>query len=544
MTLAQRILISISLLVALVTLALSLAVQNAWETTAQEQFVADFNLATTRLRQQLTEEVARLPAQLEPLCKHSQMVDSTLTALRANALDRERKYAISLLVPATQEAFGFDELILLTAQGEVLGAHQPGRIGTIDRALAERTKQAPASTLRSADGQWRIEAHCRKTGGKQAVALHAAKYLDTIFERVGALHGLNITHTAPADRAARFTRMLELPELRGTALFASPRRMTVEQAVAQLNVEILRWGAGVLAVAVLLGYWFARRLARPIVELSQQARRVIHGEPLPIRARGAPELREFADSFNRTLEELARMRDRAAAVERIAAQREIARRVAHEVKNPLAPIRAAIETLRRLRARNDPAFDEYFDEATRTVLSEVRRITAIVGEFTEFARLPSPKPVEFDFDEMLRSVVQFHEAHGVEIALSSPGPLTIRADRDQCVQVTTNLLQNALDAVAAQERPVVQVGLETTGDHITLTVSDSGPGIAEEIRAEVFKPYVTGKSKGTGLGLAIVQRIVVEHAGEVTVTASDLGGATFTVRLPVAGPDVLIDSSV
>src|SRR5690606_23737002 len=160
--------------------------------------------------------------------------------------------------------------------------------------------------------------------------------------------------------------------------------------------------------------------------------------------------------------------------ERVAAQREIARRVAHEIKNPLAPIRAAIETLRRLRGRNDPAFDDYFDEATQTVLAEVRRIATIVREFTEFARLPPPKPAWFDVDHMVRSVVQLHQGDDVRVEVNSPGSIQLRADRDQCVQVVTNLLQNAIDA-AAGAGAHVQVGVQTTGDHIVLRIEDNGP---------------------------------------------------------------------
>src|SRR5207248_9015248 len=138
--------------------------------------------------------------------------------------------------------------------------------------------------------------------------------------------------------------------------------------------------------------------AEPIVSLAEQARRVVIGDPVPIEGRGGRELEQLAQSFNRTIADLAALRKRLAATERIAARREIARQVAHEIKNPLAPIRAAVETLRRLRARSDPAFDDYFDEATRTVLDEVYRITKIVSEFTEFARLPAPQPAAVKLD--------------------------------------------------------------------------------------------------------------------------------------------------
>jgi len=542
-SLAQRILLSISALVGLVTIALSLAVQWAWEKAAQQQFEADFNLATVRLRQQLADELTQLPNLLDPLCKHSPMVDSTLIDLQAGSLDRERKYALSLLVPATGQAFGFDELVLLTGSGEILGAHEPSLVGRVDEQLVTRSLATSGATLTSRDGTWQVEAHCQKKRSGQMVLLHAARHLNTIIDRVGALHGLSLSRSPPEDRPERFVRTLELAELRGTALFATPKYMTVNEAVAALNRQILFSGLAVLVVALLLGFWFARRLSKPIVQLSEQAQRVVAGETRPIRATGGKELRDFADSFNRTLDDLTRLRKRLAATERIAAQREIARRVAHEIKNPLAPIRAAIETLRRLRARNDPAFDEYFDDATQTVLGEVRRIATIVREFTEFARLPPPSPSEFDIEQLVRSVVQIHTSEACRVEINAEGPMQIRADRDQCVQVMTNLLQNALDAVANADEPLVQVSLAATGDHIAVQIADNGPGLAADVRDRVFKPYVTTKSGGTGLGLAIVQRIVVEHGGDVSVSESPLGGASFVVSLPIAGPAVVLERS-
>jgi nitrogen fixation/metabolism regulation signal transduction histidine kinase len=249
---------------------------------------------------------------------------------------------------------------------------------------------------------------------------------------------------------------------------------------------------------------------------------------------------EFADSFNRAIRDLAAMRKRLAATERIAARREIARRVAHEIKNPLAPIRAAVETLRRLHARNDPAFDGYFDEATRTVLDEVARISNIVSEFTRFARLPPPDPAPMQLVETVRKVVKLHASSGAEIELDAEACPKITADQDQIVQVVTNLLQNALDACqgASQPRVRVQVG-PASAEVVAITVTDNGPGVAPEMRDRLFEPYATTKPAGTGLGLAIVHRIVVEHAGDITYREAEGGGAEFRITLPIEGPSLL-----
>jgi nitrogen fixation/metabolism regulation signal transduction histidine kinase len=213
------------------------------------------------------------------------------------------------------------------------------------------------------------------------------------------------------------------------------------------------------------------------------------------------------------------------------------------VKNPLAPIRAAVETLRRLRAREDPRFDEYFDEATRTVLDEVHRISNIVTEFTRFARLPQPRPTELDAEEVAKHVLGVHKAAAEatgDVTLAHQAKRrapTIRADRDQVIQVLTNLVQNALDAVKGKTNPKVTVTTDTDGHYVSFSVADNGSGIAPEIASRLFEPYATNKPNGTGLGLAIAQRIAIEHNGELSyVGPAEPSGAVFRLLLPVEGP--------
>ena len=217
-------------------------------------------------------------------------------------------------------------------------------------------------------------------------------------------------------------------------------------------------------------------------------------------------------------------------------------RAGDEIKNPLAPIRAAIETLRRLRARQDPAFDEYFGEATRTVLDEVRRISNIVSEFTRFARLPPPAPAPMDLVEAARSVVKLHESQSAPVALTGDARVELVADKDQMVQVLTNLVQNALDAVKTTPDGRVCVDVKRDGDRARLTVSDNGPGFDPEVAARLFEPYLTTKAEGTGLGLAIVERIVVEHGGDIGLERAVSRGATLAISLPLEGPTLLPDA--
>jgi nitrogen fixation/metabolism regulation signal transduction histidine kinase len=296
-------------------------------------------------------------------------------------------------------------------------------------------------------------------------------------------------------------------------------------------------------VAIVLGL----AIGRPLSVLASEARKVAAGEARPLDVRGSGEVKDLASAFDRMIQDLAGTRRRLAATSRVAAWREVARRVAHEVKNPLAPIRAAVETLRRLRARQDPAFDEYFDEATRTVLDEVHRISNIVTEFTRFARLPQPRPQEIDPEEIAKHVLGVHKAaaEGVMLAhVAQRRAPAMRADRDQVIQVLTNLVQNALDAVKSVETPTVTLTTDTDGQYVSFTLIDNGAGISPDIAARLFEPYATTKAAGTGLGLAIAQRIAFEHNGELSYIGPSANGrgAVFRLLLPIEGPPPMSDT--
>jgi nitrogen fixation/metabolism regulation signal transduction histidine kinase len=385
------------------------------------------------------------------------------------------------------------------------------------------------------------------------VGLIASRNLDALLTRIGKTAGVELSLEAPPPSPDRLQRTLTLPPQEGVALSitASRSRRELFSAVEQLDLTVLLIGSATLASALLITVLLSRGLARPVRALAEQAQRVIHGDPQPVVATGARELVEAAEAFNRAIADLVALRKRLAVTERIAARREIARRVAHEIKNPLLPIRASVETLRRLRARQDPAFDEYFDEATRTVLEEVHRITNIVSEFTKFQRLPAPNIEPMDLVAAAKKVVALHAADPDGVRTDGGGPPRVeleaeaipevRADKDQIVQVLTNLIQNGLEAAAAvRSDPRVLVTVKAVPDErVRIVVRDNGPGVSEEMRERLFEPYATSKATGTGLGLAICQRIVFEHGGEIAYRPATKGGAVFEITLPIHGPSLL-----
>lgn len=544
-TLAQRVLVAIALLTLATTFAFGFSVREAWRQTEEDRFRLQFLEAFEEVKKELRADRDRLPAELAQHCAHNPLLDSALVGIRSGDLS-ERALGFSLHVPQLMQAIQVDELSLVTHRGQVLGAgHDKGLTGKRDPKLAELLPEISGAARVRRDGVLAVQAACMRRDSSRPqlwVGLLAARHLLPVIEKIGARHGINLVLGDDAPGSDLVVEATRLDDFGGLTLTASRSRTPLVRALIRLDWTILVLGVGTVMTALLVALLLAKGIARPIVLLSEQAREVVSGEPKPVAARGGKELVGLTNAFNQAIQDLTQLRKRLAATERIAARREIARRVAHEIKNPLAPIRTAMETLRRLRARNDPAFDEYFEEASRTVLEEVARISNIVTEFTRFARLPPPNPQPFDVVESVRGVVNLHRTDGVDLSFDADAVGELNADSDQIKQVVTNLLQNALDASAGEPSPRVGVELRRgPGQTLRLSVTDNGPGVPSELRSKLFEPYHTTKAKGTGLGLAIVQRIVVEHGGDIVYRDASAGGACFEVTLPIAGPALLVE---
>jgi two-component system nitrogen regulation sensor histidine kinase NtrY len=329
----------------------------------------------------------------------------------------------------------------------------------------------------------------------------------------------------------------------------------IEMAVSQAELEtVLRQvtllsaglGGAALLVTVLLGLWVAARMTRDLDELVVGAQAASRGDldhQVPVRT--GDEIGAVAEAFNSMMFDLKDSKERLVLAERIAAWQEIARRLAHEIKNPLTPIQMSVETLRSTWAKKHPSFDEIFEESTQTVLEEADRLKRIVSEFAAFARLPKPEKRAVDLNDVVSGTVSLYQGSvEIERDLESPLP-SIEADKGQINQVLLNLLENARDAASKGGKVRVQTRVSRPGRAVSLVVEDSGPGVPAEVGDRIFTPYFTTKheSGGTGLGLAIVHRIVTDHGGRIAVGSSSLGGARFLVELPLAGTGLELGAS-
>jgi nitrogen fixation/metabolism regulation signal transduction histidine kinase len=224
------------------------------------------------------------------------------------------------------------------------------------------------------------------------------------------------------------------------------------------------------------------------------------------------------------------------AAQRSAAWGEVARRLAHEIKNPLTPIQLSAERLQfKLADKLKKGDADMLGRSTQTIINQVQAMKRMVNEFSDYARLSSPAFAELDLNALIREVLGLYETSRADIALELDAALPpVLGDATQLRQIIHNLLRNAEDAQAATENPSIRISTHLAGDMAEFTVSDAGPGFPEELMGRVFEPYVTTKAGGTGLGLAIVKKIVDEHHGKIGINNRLPSGAEVSLRLPLA----------
>jgi two-component system, NtrC family, nitrogen regulation sensor histidine kinase NtrY len=384
--------------------------------------------------------------------------------------------------------------------------------------------------------------------GVDKIAPLVARVRDTLQESQGVIHWTSdsadaevfhaIPLTGPVFGAAHQSAADQ--PLLGVLLVGSSRRPLVELQRQVVSTAMLVGGAGIF-VAVLASLWFAARVTRPVVSLAEAARRVAAGDlGAKVEVESSDELGELAASFNRMTEDLVQQKDRTLQAERVAAWRELARRLAHELKNPLFPLQVTVENLMRAKQKSPEIFEEVFHEGTTTLLAEIGNLKTIIGRFSEFSKMPQPQRQPTQVNDVVRSVLRVFHAQlrtndneknqiAVRTDLAEALP-EISADPDLLHRALQNLVLNAIDAMT--QGGELTIGTATLGDRVEISVSDTGSGLTQEECGRLFTPYYTTKQHGTGLGLAIVQSVVSDHGGKISVESTKEKGTTFRIELP------------
>jgi signal transduction histidine kinase len=354
--------------------------------------------------------------------------------------------------------------------------------------------------------------------------------------------GAEVVHAIPlAGPQAEAGSPLSLTPnpLLGVLLIASSRRelMELENFIRRLGLGA---GAAGVVFGAILSWWASARITRPVQRLAGGARQVAAGDwSAHVEIESHDEIGELARAFNAMTQQLVEQRERLVQTERVAAWRELARRLAHELKNPLFPLQITVENLRRARERAPEQFEEVFDESTRTLLAELENLKTIVGRFSDFSKMPPPQLETVNVNDVVREALTFlrpqFEQPGrpkidsrVECGADVP---PIRADSEQLRRAFRNLALNAMDAMP--HGGVLTVRTRRNGESVVVEFSDTGEGLTPEERERLFTPYYTTKQHGTGLGLAIVQSVVSDHRGKITVESEPGRGSTFRIQFPI-----------
>ena len=346
----------------------------------------------------------------------------------------------------------------------------------------------------------------------------------------------------------------------------------------QLTITLLLSGIGGLALVYLISYIISRRITRPIAVLREGVSHIAAGDlDHRVKIRSRNEVGQLAEGFNQMAQDLKQSMEERMAAERAATWRDAARQVAHEVKNPLFPIRLSVENLQQAKS-NPEVFEQIFSECTDTVIEEVDRIGKLIDEFHQFARMPKPQRKWCQLNDIVRSVLTLYTGRHIpdleqenEVASMSseqvdsvlqdstekfwleniskikvrtelaPLPLLL-VDPEQITQALGNLLKNAIEAMPEGGSLQVKTYFTPNGGQeegmeegtVSLEIQDTGHGMSEETKANLFVPYYTTKSetKGRGLGVPIVRRIVTEHGAEIDFQSTEGVGTTVRIHFP------------
>lgn len=294
-----------------------------------------------------------------------------------------------------------------------------------------------------------------------------------------------------------------------------------------------------LFLCLLIGWLISLSISRPLRHLTVAAQEMSSGNfDVRVEERGDGEIGKLVQAFNTMTEQLEKNRQKLIQTERIAAWQEIARHLAHEIKNPLTPIKTSITNLRLAMERAPEQFPEIFRESSESIIEEVEVLRHLADEFARFARLPAPQMEINYLNDIVQKAISLYKSSipaNVTLHWKAGEVPPFKFDSGQITQVTQNLLQNSMEALTDGGEILVTTAITAQLERkwATLSVQDSGSGMTEQIKQHVFTPYFTTKQKGMGLGLAIVHRIVTEHGGNILVESEPGKGTKFEVRLPL-----------
>ena len=299
------------------------------------------------------------------------------------------------------------------------------------------------------------------------------------------------------------------------------------------NVYIL-----LILISLIIALFIANKLTLPLLKIENNLKGIQLGKVnTKIEYLGEDEIGRLAKEYNKKVDELAESAALLARTERELAWREMARQVAHEINNPLTPMKLNIQYLRRIKEQGSENFDEYFDQVSKTLIENIDVLSSIASSFSDFARMPKIESEALDLRERLNeAVLLFNNTPHVTINIRSDekAPVQIIADKNQFSRVLINLIKNGIQSIPGDKEGIILIELKKDEHYAFITIADNGTGIPTELRPKLFEPSFTTKSSGMGLGLAIAKRIIEHFKGEIWFQTSMDEGTTFYIKLPLA----------
>ena len=314
------------------------------------------------------------------------------------------------------------------------------------------------------------------------------------------------------------------------------QRNVFEDQLKQFFVAILNVFMLLLVLSILIALMVSSWLTSPLMLLKKSFSQLELGKnSSQINYKAKDEIGSLVAEYNHKLSELAEAAAKLAQSERESAWREMAKQVAHEIKNPLTPMKLSVQHLQRVFDPNDPKAKERIERVTNSLIEQIDALTHIANEFSNFAKLPQPVMAEIDLIDLTKAVVALFdndEDVAVKLELNASEAIFVNADKEMILRVLNNLISNGIQAVALNVKPAIVISIESDSENCYVRISDNGSGIPKEQIQTIFEPYFTTKSTGTGLGLAMVKQIIENHGGSIEIEKTSESGTTVLFTLP------------
>ena len=288
-----------------------------------------------------------------------------------------------------------------------------------------------------------------------------------------------------------------------------------------------------LVVAIFFAYFISRYVTRSLETLRTligQTGFLTRNKKIHLE-NATREIEGLVNSYNNMIDDLEKSAELLAKTEREQAWQEMARQVAHEIKNPLTPMRLSVQSFQRRLDPNDPDLQKKINEFSSMLITQIDTMSQVANAFSDYATLPKAQLQKEDIVELTKRAVNVFEQENIGF-ISSEQSLLVQLDRTQWIRVMTNLIQNGIQSVGSENSPQIQVTIEAKAKWVLVRVKDNGEGIEEENKEKIFEPKFTTKTKGMGLGLGIVKNIISSHNGQITFKSKIGEGTSFEIKIP------------